>query len=84
MRDDLRQEGKVPVRSERLTIERILRDTSLAIFLRTIMGVESRLQDELDDGLKGFAKCLMFSTCHSPLLWADLFTFTSPMDIMTI
>ena len=33
MRDDLRLDGKVPVRSERLTFERMVGDISLAIFL---------------------------------------------------
>ena len=49
MIDDLRGEGKVPVRRGRLKIDRILGDISLAIFLRTILGIGSKSQDELDD-----------------------------------
>ena len=37
------------VRRERLTIERIVGDISLAIFLRTVVRIGSRSQDELDD-----------------------------------
>ena len=47
-RVDLR-EGKVPVRREKLIIDRIVWDISLAIFLRTVVGTGSRSQDELDD-----------------------------------
>ena len=49
MRADLRDEGKMPVSMERLTIERIVGDISFAIFLRTVVGIGSRSQDELDD-----------------------------------
>ena len=48
-RDDLRGEGRVPVRRERLTIERMVGDISLAVFLRTVFGIGSRSQDELDE-----------------------------------
>ena len=34
---------------ERLTIERILGYISLAIFLRTVVGISSKSQDEKDD-----------------------------------
>ena len=46
IRDDLRREGKVPVRNERLTIERIVGDISLAIFKKSS---GSRSPDEFDD-----------------------------------
>ena len=36
--DDFKEEGKVPVKRERLTMERIVEAISLAISLRTIMG----------------------------------------------
>ena len=49
MRDDFRREGKVLVRREWLTIERIVGDISLVFFLRTIVGIGSRFQDELDN-----------------------------------
>ena len=48
-RDDFKEERKVPVRSERLTMKRILGAISLAIFLRTIVGIRSKLQYELGD-----------------------------------
>ena len=34
MRDDLREEGNVPVRRERLTIERIVGDIFVSYFLK--------------------------------------------------
>ena len=37
IRDDLREEGLVLVRRERLTIERIVRDILLFIFLRMVV-----------------------------------------------
>ena len=37
------------MRMVRLTIERIVGDISLAIFLKTVVGIGSRSQDELDD-----------------------------------
>ena len=37
IRDGLKEEGKVPVRRERLTIERIVGAISLAILLRTVV-----------------------------------------------
>ena len=39
----------MPVRSEKLTFERIVGDSSLAIFLRTVVEIGLRSQDELDD-----------------------------------
>ena len=50
MRDDLIRErdGKVPVRRERLIIERIVWDSSLPIFLITLVGILSRSHDELN------------------------------------
>ena len=39
----------MPVRREKLTMERIIRAISLAIFLRTVVGIWSRLQCELGD-----------------------------------
>ena len=45
----MREKGKVWVKRERLTIERIVCDISLVIFLRMAVGIGSRLQDELDD-----------------------------------
>ena len=47
--DGFEWEGKLPVRSERVTIEIISEDISLAVFLRTIVGIVSRSQNELDD-----------------------------------
>ena len=48
MRDDLREEGQVPVSWKRFTIERIVEDVSLAIFLRrVVVGIGSRSQDDL-------------------------------------
>ena len=38
---------KVPVRRERLTMERIVRAISLAVFLRTVVGMGSKLQCEV-------------------------------------
>ena len=49
IRDDFKEEGKVPVRRKRLTMERIIEAISLAIFLRTVLGIWSRLQCELGD-----------------------------------
>ena len=37
IRDDFKKEGEVPVRTERLTMERIVGAISLAIFLRTVL-----------------------------------------------
>ena len=42
-------ERKVPVRRERLTIERIVGEISLDIFLRTVVKMGSMLQHELGD-----------------------------------
>ena len=39
----------MPVRRERLTMERIVGAIALAIFLRTVLGMGSRLQCELGD-----------------------------------
>ena len=46
-RDDFKEEETVPVRREKLTMERIVRAISLAIFLRTVVWMWSRLQCEL-------------------------------------
>ena len=40
MRNDLRQNRKVRVRSKRLTVERIVGDILLAIFLRTVVQLD--------------------------------------------
>ena len=48
MRDDLRGEWKIPVRKE-TTMQRIMEGIQLVIFLRTLIGIGSRLQDELND-----------------------------------
>ena len=48
MRDDLRWKGKVSARRE-TRIERIMEDISLVIFLKTVVGIVSRSQDELSD-----------------------------------
>ena len=37
------------VRKKRLTIDKIVKDISLIIFLRTVVVIGSRSQDELDD-----------------------------------
>ena len=42
-------ERKVQVRRERLTMERIVGEISLDIFLRTVVKMESMLQYELGD-----------------------------------
>ena len=39
VREDLRGKGKVPMRRERLTIEIIVGDISLAMYLRTVIGI---------------------------------------------
>ena len=44
-----KEKGKVPVRRERLTMERIMGVILLAIFLRIVVGIGSRLQCELGD-----------------------------------
>ena len=41
MRDGFRQEGKVPVRSEILTIQRMVEGILLALFLRTLVAIGS-------------------------------------------
>ena len=38
IRDDFKEEGKAPVRRDRLTMERIVGAISFAIFLRTVVG----------------------------------------------
>ena len=38
IRDDFKKEGKVLVRTKRLTMKRIVGEISLAIFLRTVVG----------------------------------------------
>ena len=43
IKDDVKEDGKVPVRKKRLTMERIVRQISLAIFLRTVIMIGSRL-----------------------------------------
>ena len=45
IRDDFKKEGKAPVRMERLTMERIVGAISLAIFLRTVVGLQCELGD---------------------------------------
>ena len=41
MRDNLREETKMPVIRERLINERIMEDILLTIFLRTVVGIGS-------------------------------------------
>ena len=48
MRDDLRGEGQVPMRRERLTIDKLVGNIWLAMFLRTVVQMVSRLQNELE------------------------------------
>ena len=47
--DDFKIEGRVPVVMERFTIERIVGDIALKIFLSTLVGTGSRSQYESDD-----------------------------------
>ena len=49
MSDDLRGPEKVLVKRKRLTLERIVGDISLDIFLRTLIEIESQSQNKLDD-----------------------------------
>ena len=49
IRYDFKKVGKVPVKKERLTMERNCREISLAIFFRTVVEMRSRLQCELGD-----------------------------------
>ena len=44
IRDGFKKERKVPIRRQRLTIERIVGAISLAIFLRTVVEMGLRLQ----------------------------------------
>ena len=39
IRDNFKEEGKVPVRRERLTMERIVGAISMVIFLRTVVEI---------------------------------------------
>ena len=47
--DDFKLEGKVPVVTEKFTIERVVGDISLEIFFSTMVGTGSRSQYESDD-----------------------------------
>ena len=47
--DDFRVEGKVPVRRDRLTIDKMVGDIASAMCLRTIVGIGSRSQNEFGD-----------------------------------
>ena len=49
IRDNFKEKGKVPIRREKLTMDRIVGAISLAIFLRTVVGIGSRLECELGD-----------------------------------
>ena len=42
IKEDLRQEEKVPMRRDRLTIKRIVGNISFIIYLRTVVGMGSR------------------------------------------
>ena len=47
--DDFKVEGKVPVVMDSFTIERIVGDIALEIFLSTMVGTGSRSQYESDE-----------------------------------